>query len=158
MSTKRSLDLFSNLLFGEISQEKVESFLQGDLATEYSARQSLERLKHPELKSAYRELSNGFSGNPPTVVYQGNQGLYLSNGHASSYSEAILFQPDMKELVLGPFTGLVEAANPQFKYEQGPGELRLAFRNLHHKNFERTRSQPIRRIKNQGGRSARNLR
>lgn len=56
------------------------------------------------------------------------------------YSQTLLFQPEMRQLVLEPFVGLIESENPGFRYEQGPGDLRLAFRNVGFKGRERVKS------------------
>ena len=139
MKKRLSKDAFSNLLFGEVNEEKVMGFLEGSLADQYAAAGTLGELTHPELQGAYRSLSRNLKGQASHAIYVGNPTVYQSNGHASSYSRALLFQPELRELVLEPFTGLVEAANPGFKYEQGPGDLRLAFRNTHVRDNDRAR-------------------
>ena len=148
MKKRLSRDAFSNLLFEEISEKKVTGFLEGNFADQYSAAETLGGLVHPELQEAYRTLSISLNTQSPHAIYTGNPASYRSNGHAPSYSQALLFQPELKELILHPFTGLVEAANPGFRYEQGPGELRIAFRNTRIRDRERARphSTGFRRI------------
>jgi hypothetical protein len=139
MKKMLSTNEFSNLLFGRFDEGKIINFLSGDYSEKDIAREVLSDLTHPELKSAYTDLSSGISLQKSNAIYKGDEKLYGSNKSRFDYSQALLFQPEMRQLVLEPFVGLIEAENPGFRYEQGPGDLRLAFRNVGFKGRERVK-------------------
>jgi hypothetical protein len=139
MKKMLSTNEFSNLLFGRFDEGKIINFLSGDYSEKDIAREVLSDLTHPELKSAYTDLSSGISLQKSNAIYKGDEKLYGSNKSRFDYSQALLFQPEMRQLVLEPFVGLIEAENPRFRYEQGPGDLRLAFRNVGFKGRERVK-------------------
>ncbi len=139
MKKMLSTNEFSNLLFGRFDEGKIINFLSGDYSEKDIAREVLSDLTHPELKSAYTDLSSGISLQKSNAIYKGDEKLYGSNKSRFDYSQALLFQPEMRQLVLEPFVGLIEAENPGFRYEQGPGDLRLAFRNAGFKGRERVK-------------------
>jgi hypothetical protein len=141
MKKKLSIIEFSNLLFGRFDEMmKVTQFLSGDYSERDVAKDVLSNLTHPELKSAYADLTLGISLQKPNAIYKGDEKLYRSNKSMFDYSQTLLFQPEMRQLVLEPFVGLIESENPGFRYEQGPGDLRLAFRNVGFKGRERVKS------------------